>query len=103
MANKPLAPPDYIQRFRWFLAMPVGIIGYEFTCCWQSRDRVLLITKVRKCLEKWGYSAKDVPCLGFRGWVVMVVAVVVRWVFLCIYIYRGNLIFGVFGLPACCF
>ena len=87
MANKPLAPPDYIQRFRLFLAMPVGIIGYEFTCCWQSRDRVLLITKVRKCLEKWGYSAKDVPCLGFRGWVVMVVAVVVRWVFLCIYIY----------------
>ena len=69
MANKPLAPPDYIQRFRLFLAMPVGIIGYEFTCCWQSRDRVLLITKVRKCLEKWGYSAKDVPCLGFRGWV----------------------------------
>lgn len=46
-----------------FLAMPVGIIGYEFTCCWQSRDRVLLITKVRKCLEKWGYSAKDVRIL----------------------------------------
>lgn len=46
-----------------FLAMPVGIIGYEFTSCWQSRHRVLLITKVRKCLEKWGYSAKDVRIL----------------------------------------
>eukprot|EP00434_Breviolum_minutum_P011943 symbB.v1.2.010530.t1/scaffold641.1/size177546/4 len=46
-----------------FLAMPVGIIGYEFTCCWQSRHRVLLITKARKCLEKWGYSAKDVRVL----------------------------------------
>ena len=44
---------------RLFLALPVGIIGYEFTCCWQSRHRVLLITKARKCLEKWGYSAKD--------------------------------------------
>eukprot|EP00913_Durusdinium_trenchii_P003180 g2940.t1 len=43
-----------------FLALPVGIIGHEFTASWNSRHKVLLITKVRKCLEKWGYSAKDV-------------------------------------------
>lgn len=23
-----------------FLALPVGIIGYEFTACWQQRTRV---------------------------------------------------------------
>lgn len=46
-----------------FLALPVGIIGYEFTCCWRNRWKVLLIQKARKCLEKWGYSAKDVRVL----------------------------------------
>ncbi|CAK9001200.1 Potassium voltage-gated channel subfamily B member 2 (Voltage-gated potassium channel subunit Kv2.2) [Durusdinium trenchii] len=46
-----------------FLALPVGIIGHEFTASWNSRHKVLLITKVRKCLEKWGYSAKDVKVL----------------------------------------
>ena len=39
-----------------FLALPVGIIGNEFTACWQSRHQVLLKTRVRKCLLKWGYT-----------------------------------------------
>ena len=46
-----------------FLALPVGIIGYEFTHSWQNRAKVLLINKTRKCLEKWGYSASDVKVL----------------------------------------
>jgi len=46
-----------------FLALPVGIIGNEFTACWQSRHQVLLKTRVRKCLLKWGYTAKDLQLL----------------------------------------
>jgi len=46
-----------------FLALPVGIIGYEFTACWQQRTRVLLLTRARKCLAKWGYTASDVKVL----------------------------------------
>jgi len=46
-----------------FLALPVGIIGYEFTSCWRNRWKVLLIQKARKCLEKWGYTARDVRVL----------------------------------------
>ena len=46
-----------------FLALPVGIIGFEFTRSWQNRAKVLLINKTRKCLEKWGYSASDVKVL----------------------------------------
>jgi len=47
----------------WFLALPVGIIGYEFTSSWKSRTRVLLITRTRDCLEKWGYSADGLNIL----------------------------------------
>jgi len=46
-----------------FLALPVGIIGYEFTTSWQNRDKVLLLTRIRKGLRKWGYSAKDLKIL----------------------------------------
>ncbi|CAK9072446.1 unnamed protein product [Durusdinium trenchii] len=46
-----------------FLALPVGIIGNEFTACWQSRHQVLLKTRVRKCLLKWGYTARDLQVL----------------------------------------
>ena len=43
--------------------------------CWESRSRVLLMTRVRKCLAKWGYSAQDLraiwqrkrQCLGSLG------------------------------------
>lgn len=30
-----------------FLALPVGIIGYEFTACWTQRTRVLLLTRAQ--------------------------------------------------------
>ncbi|CAK9090129.1 unnamed protein product [Durusdinium trenchii] len=46
-----------------FVALPIGIIRYEFTNSWQNRVKVLLINKTRKCLEKWGYSARDVKVL----------------------------------------
>ncbi|CAK9072443.1 unnamed protein product [Durusdinium trenchii] len=46
-----------------FLALPVGIIGNEFTACWSQRTRVLLLTRAQKCLAKWGYSANDVKVL----------------------------------------
>ncbi|CAJ1336008.1 unnamed protein product, partial [Effrenium voratum] len=46
-----------------FLALPVGTIGREFTESWENRARVLLLTRVRKCLWKWGYSVKDLRVL----------------------------------------
>lgn len=41
----------------WFLALPVGIIGHEFTCSWKARTHVLLIDRTQKCLQKWGYDS----------------------------------------------
>eukprot|EP00434_Breviolum_minutum_P005761 symbB.v1.2.005076.t1/scaffold292.1/size239810/20 len=46
-----------------FLALPVGIIGHEFNKSWQSRGHMLLMTRVRKCLNKWGFNAGDVQIL----------------------------------------
>mmetsp|Transcript_55282 Transcript_55282/g.103675 ORF Transcript_55282/g.103675 Transcript_55282/m.103675 type:complete len:535 (-) Transcript_55282:136-1740(-) len=46
-----------------FLALPVGIIGNEFCACWQGRSRVLLVNRVRKALDKWGFKPKDVQSL----------------------------------------
>lgn len=46
-----------------FLALPVGIIGHEFNKSWQSRAHMLLMTRVRKCLNKWGFNAGDVQIL----------------------------------------
>ena len=46
-----------------FLALPVGIIGYEFTESWKKRHQVLLMTRMRRCLLKWGYSAQDMNVL----------------------------------------
>eukprot|EP00435_Cladocopium_sp_Y103_P040909 s1785_g11.t1 len=46
-----------------FLAMPVGIIGHEFTICWQGRDELLSVTRAQKALLKWGYAVEDVRSL----------------------------------------
>ncbi|CAE7451232.1 KCNB1 [Symbiodinium natans] len=46
-----------------FLALPVGIVGHEFTQSWLSRRRVILQTRVRRCLNKWGYTAGDLQML----------------------------------------
>ncbi|CAK9068752.1 unnamed protein product [Durusdinium trenchii] len=46
-----------------FLALPVGIVGHEFNKSWQSRAHMLLMTRVRKCLNKWGFNAGDVQML----------------------------------------
>lgn len=46
-----------------FLALPVGIIGHEFTQSWQQRGQVLLKNRIRRCMVKWGYSAKDLRML----------------------------------------
>eukprot|EP00434_Breviolum_minutum_P009091 symbB.v1.2.008007.t1/scaffold471.1/size199268/13 len=46
-----------------FLALPVGIIGHEFTRSWQTRGQVLLKTRIRRCMMKWGYNAKDLRLL----------------------------------------
>lgn len=47
----------------WFLALPVGIIGHEFTCSWKARNHVLLITRTKNCLEKWGYNSNSLSML----------------------------------------
>lgn len=46
-----------------FVAIPVGIIGNAFWASWQSRDRVLLVSRTRVALRKWGYTAEDVKVL----------------------------------------
>jgi len=46
-----------------FLALPVGIIGHEFTRSWQTRGQVLLKNRIRRCMMKWGYNAKDLRLL----------------------------------------
>ncbi|CAK9064005.1 unnamed protein product [Durusdinium trenchii] len=46
-----------------FLALPVGIIGHEFTMSWQSRTQVLLMTRFRKSLNKYGYGAEELRVL----------------------------------------
>jgi len=46
-----------------FLALPVGIIGHEFTMSWQSRIQVLLMNRFRKSLNKWGYGWEDLKVL----------------------------------------
>jgi hypothetical protein len=46
-----------------FMAMPLGIIGSAFTEVWSNRDAVLLISRTREHLVKWGYSAQDIPLL----------------------------------------
>jgi len=46
-----------------FFALPVGIIGHEFTAAWHMRRQVLLFARVRKCFLKWGYDGEDVEAL----------------------------------------
>lgn len=47
----------------WFLALPVGIIGHEFTSSWKARTHVLLINRTKNCLEKWGYDSSSLSML----------------------------------------
>eukprot|EP00435_Cladocopium_sp_Y103_P011227 s643_g2.t3 len=42
-----------------FLALPVGIIGNEFTSCWQQRTRVLLLTRAQMRIGITTDSAVD--------------------------------------------
>ncbi|CAL1129844.1 unnamed protein product [Cladocopium goreaui] len=46
-----------------FLAMPVGILGQEFSNSWERRNYVILIARLRKCLLKLGIGAKDLRVL----------------------------------------
>lgn len=46
-----------------FLALPVGIIGHEFNVTWQKRAEMLLKTRLRNALAKFGYSFTDVEQL----------------------------------------
>ncbi|CAE7243805.1 KCND2 [Symbiodinium natans] len=46
-----------------FIAMPVGLVGYEFTVCWQNRAKVLLLARARKRFAQWGYQSRDVQLL----------------------------------------
>jgi voltage-gated potassium channel len=46
-----------------FMAMPLGIIGSAFNQVWSNRDAVLLLSRTRDRLVKWGYTAHDIPLL----------------------------------------
>merc|ERR1719253_1028837 len=46
-----------------FMAMPLGIIGSAFNQVWSNRDAVLLMSRTRDRLVKWGYTAHDIPLL----------------------------------------
>lgn len=45
----------------------VGIIGKEFAISWERRNYVLLISRLQKCLLKWGFQAKDAVWSAFRA------------------------------------
>mmetsp|Transcript_96126 Transcript_96126/g.299883 ORF Transcript_96126/g.299883 Transcript_96126/m.299883 type:complete len:216 (+) Transcript_96126:2-649(+) len=45
------------------MAMPIGIIGNEFTHIWENRDRILLMIRTRERLGQWGYTARDMARL----------------------------------------
>eukprot|EP00913_Durusdinium_trenchii_P014054 g13195.t1 len=49
----------------WFLALPVGIIGaLHFDWGWLRGSFVVLVmTRTRKCLEKWGYTSAGLSLL----------------------------------------
>lgn len=44
----------------FWCASKVGIIGHEFTICWQGREEVLSVMRAQKALLKWGYAVEDV-------------------------------------------
>lgn len=46
-----------------FLALPVGIVGFEFQKSWNSRGHMLLLTRLRNNLSKWQFNAGDVQIL----------------------------------------
>jgi len=46
-----------------FMAMPLGIIGSAFNEVWSNRDAILLTSRTRDRLLKWGYNAQDIPLL----------------------------------------
>lgn len=46
-----------------FMAMPLGIIGSAFDEVWTNRDVVLLMSRTRERLVKWGYTAHDIPLM----------------------------------------
>jgi len=43
-----------------YMAMPLGIIGEAFSTVWTDRENILLISKLRKRLMQYGYSADDI-------------------------------------------
>lgn len=49
-----------------YMAIPLGIIGDCFSQVWKDRDRILLMQRLRRRLEEWGYKAHDLPKL-FRS------------------------------------
>merc|ERR1719399_1203218 len=43
-----------------YMAMPISIVGTNFTTVWQDRDKLLLMTRTRQKLQNMGYSSDDV-------------------------------------------
>jgi len=46
-----------------YMAMPFGIIGYNFTVIWEHRSQILLLNGTRDRLAKWGFGAYEIPGL----------------------------------------
>eukprot|EP00441_Pelagodinium_beii_P001204 CAMPEP_0197702372 /NCGR_PEP_ID=MMETSP1338-20131121/124432_1 /TAXON_ID=43686 ORGANISM="Pelagodinium beii, Strain RCC1491" /NCGR_SAMPLE_ID=MMETSP1338 /ASSEMBLY_ACC=CAM_ASM_000754 /LENGTH=80 /DNA_ID=CAMNT_0043286199 /DNA_START=18 /DNA_END=257 /DNA_ORIENTATION=- len=42
------------------LAMPVGIVGSAFNETWTRRGSLLIVSRARSAIRKWGYTAADV-------------------------------------------
>jgi hypothetical protein len=49
-----------LEEYHRICETKVGIIGHEFTICWQGRDELLSVTRAQKALLKWGYAVEDV-------------------------------------------
>jgi len=43
-----------------YMAIPLGIVGSAFNKVWEDRDRLLLMHRLRKRLEQWGYTPADI-------------------------------------------
>jgi len=46
-----------------YMAMPFGIIGYNFTIIWGRRTQILLLNMIRDRLAKQGFGAYEIPRL----------------------------------------
>lgn len=46
-----------------YMAIPIGIIGAAFSHVWEERSRLLLMQRMRTCVERVGYTPSDLMAM----------------------------------------